>query len=162
MTKSTKSNVSCFITVRDPTLQKLTVVWVFLAAFGLTTLYLLLFVGRRLGWVRRPADPKIAWEASLVSNTSDLLLYPAVYISLTMVLSVTRAAQLADNDWGQTVGFAGAALYTSGGFMDVLLFTSVWNGIIAWRWGVWRDEPARRLSTFLPTEYHNGSGTQCV
>ena len=63
----------------------------------------------------RPVDPKIAWEAALVSNTSDLLLYPAVYIGLTMVLSVTRAVELAGNDWSQTAAFVGAALYTSGG-----------------------------------------------
>jgi|SRR5947207_270995 len=63
-----------------------------------------------------------------------LLLYPILYICLTMPLSITRLAQFAGNSWRISVVHAAAAIYCCSGWCNVLLYTLTRRGIISWNW----------------------------
>ena len=63
-----------------------------------------------------------------------LLIYPIIYICLTMPLSITRLSQFAGNNWGLPAIHAAAAIYCCSGWCNVLLYTATRKGIISWDW----------------------------
>ena len=63
-----------------------------------------------------------------------LLLYPVMYICLTMPLVITRVSEFAGNKWGLSSIYVGASIYSCSGFFNVLLYTATRKGIISWDW----------------------------
>ena len=61
-----------------------------------------------------------------------LLIYPAIYMLLTLPLSIFRIAQFAGKDWGISFVFFGAALFDCTGFINVLLYTCTRKGLVTW------------------------------
>ena len=50
-----------------------------------------------------------------------LLLYPVIYIILTMPLAISRIAEFAGQEWGLTYVYVGAAIFDCSGLANVLL-----------------------------------------
>ena len=63
-----------------------------------------------------------------------LLLYPVIYIILTMPLAISRIAEFAGQEWGLTYVYVGAAIFDCSGLANVLLYTTTRKGIISWSW----------------------------
>jgi hypothetical protein len=61
-----------------------------------------------------------------------LLIYPAIYMLLTIPISISRIAQFAGKDWGVSFIFFGACLFDCTGFMNVLLYTITRKGLVTW------------------------------
>jgi hypothetical protein len=61
-----------------------------------------------------------------------LLIYPAIYMVLTIPLSISRIAQFAGQDWGVSFIFFGACLFDCTGFINVLLYTGTRKGLVTW------------------------------
>jgi len=61
-----------------------------------------------------------------------LLIYPVIYIILTMPLSISRIAEFAGQKWGLKVVYFGAALFDCTGFINVLLYTTTRKGLVSW------------------------------
>lgn len=97
-----------------------------------------------------------------MAGTGSLLWHPIAYIALTMPLLVTRLAEMEGQDWGEGIAFTSASLYTFGDFVNVVLYTSEWNGLIRWKWGAWRQTPAWKLSFYLADTYSTIEGTDAV
>jgi hypothetical protein len=64
----------------------------------------------------------------------SLLWYPLVYLCITTPLTIGRLATFANDSWAEVAIFVGAALYSCGGFCNVLLYTTTRKGIVNWRW----------------------------
>lgn len=132
----------------------------------MSVLYGLIWFGKKMGFIStEKSDPEVAWQAELLDGAGSLLWYPLTYTALTLPLSITRMAEIADHaQWGPKVAFTAAALYASGGFVNAILYTAEFNGIISWKWGAWRQAPARKLS--IPLLDYNvsrvGSGSSMV
>ena len=76
----------------------------------------------------------------------SLLWYPLIYLCVTAPLTMGRLAQFADDDWATTCIFVGASFYASGGWLNVLLYTTTRKGIISWTWCGRNRKPSRRHS----------------
>ena len=78
-----------------------------------------------------------------------LLLYPVLYMIVTMPISISRIAQFAGHEWGLTFVYFAAALFECTGWINVLLYTSTRKGLVSWnRLAFWkRDENDLRPST---------------
>ena len=70
----------------------------------------------------------------ILRAATTLFCYLLVYIMLTMTLSITHLANFVYRDWGHTIIFAGASVYTCGGWCNVLLYTATRRGIVPWNW----------------------------
>lgn len=89
-----------------------------------------------------------------------LLCYPAVYICLTMPVSMARLALFAGHNWGVTAIQVGASIYVCSGFVNVILYTATRKGIISWNWLVPKrtaDFERRRLSLILSRRHLSSS-----
>jgi len=70
-----------------------------------------------------------------------LLIYPVLYILLTMPISISRIAQFGGHQWGLTFAHFGAALFSCTGFINVLLYTSTRKGLVSWsRLKFWKKD----------------------
>ena len=76
----------------------------------------------------------------------SLLWYPLIYLVVTAPLTIGRLATFANNSWAVMCIFVGAAFYASGGFFNVLLYTSTRKGIVSWSWFGWKKRSRRRKS----------------
>jgi len=61
-----------------------------------------------------------------------LLIYPVIYMVLTMPLSISRIAEFAGREWGLKFVYFGAALFDCTGFINVLLYTTTRKGLVSW------------------------------
>ena len=61
-----------------------------------------------------------------------LLIYPVIYMILTMPLSISRIAEFAGQKWGLKIVYFGAALFDCTGFINVLLYTTTRKGLVSW------------------------------
>lgn len=127
------------------------IVWVCLDALGMSALYCLMFLCNKLQSLTSHKSAILSWQTELLNGTASFLCYPIVYIFLTLPLSITRLNQINNQpDFGETIEFLAATMYTSGGVCNVLLYTAERRGIISFRWRAWFQSPARRLSFYLP------------
>src|SRR5271155_1062443 len=97
----------------------------------------------------RPNAPARRTYNRMNKVSVTLLIYPVLYILLTMPISISRIAQFAGQQWGLTFAHFGAALFSCTGFINVLLYTSTRKGLVSWsRMKFWkRDENDLRPST---------------
>jgi len=63
-----------------------------------------------------------------------LLIYPSVYILLTLPLAIERLLAFENKTWGYKGTYVGAGLFDSLGFVNAILYTSTRKGIIDWSW----------------------------
>jgi hypothetical protein len=69
-----------------------------------------------------------------------LLIYPIVYMLLTLPLSTARIAQFADQEWPLAVLHFGAGMFECTGWINVLLYTSTRKGLVSWnRLKFWKN-----------------------
>ena len=150
--KNTQSKESPFITVTPLWSRCWFKVWIFIDVLGMSAFYCLAWLGNQSPYLLplRRSDSEIMRLRELLQGPGSLLWYPLTYTVLVLPLSIVRMANIASKKYfGSTMSFVAASIYTSGGFVNVLLYTSVFNGIISWKWGAWRQGPARRLSRYL-------------
>jgi len=78
-----------------------------------------------------------------------LLIYPILFMIVTMPISIFRIAEFAGQNWGITFVHFSAALFECTGWINVLLYTSTRKGLVSWnRLAFWRkDENDLRLSS---------------
>jgi hypothetical protein len=70
-----------------------------------------------------------------------LLIYPLLYLILTMPICIARIAAFAGQDLGLPFTYSGAALFESTGFVNVLLYTSTRKGLVSWnRLAFWKKD----------------------
>jgi hypothetical protein len=70
-----------------------------------------------------------------------LLIYPVLYILLTMPISISRIAQFGGQQWGLPFAHFGAALFSCTGFINILLYTSTRKGLFSWsRLKFWKKD----------------------
>ena len=89
------------------------------------------------------ASPFIA-RRRMLQVARSLLWYPLLYLCITAPITIGRLSSLVNNSWSQPCIFVGAAVYASGGFCNVLLYTTTRKGIVNWRWGG-RDDREKEL-----------------
>ena len=97
----------------------------------------------------RPNAPARRIDNRMNKVSVTLLIYPVLYILLTMPISISRIAQFAGQQWGLAFAHFGAALFSCTGFINVLLYTSTRKGLVSWnRLKFWkRGENDLRPST---------------
>ena len=97
----------------------------------------------------RPNAPARRTYNRIKKVSVTLLIYPVLYILLTMPISISRIAQFAGQQWGSAFAHFGGALFSCTGFINVLLYTSTRKGLVSWsRIKFWkRDENDLRPST---------------
>jgi hypothetical protein len=97
----------------------------------------------------RPNAPARRTYNRMNKVSVTLLIYPVLYILLTMPISISRIAQFAGQQWGLAFAHFGAALFSCTGFINVLLYTSTRKGLVSWsRLKFWkRGENDLRPST---------------
>jgi hypothetical protein len=61
-----------------------------------------------------------------------LLIYPLLYMILTMPICIARIAEFVGRDLGLPFTYSGAALFECTGFVNVLLYTSTRKGLVSW------------------------------
>jgi hypothetical protein len=61
-----------------------------------------------------------------------LLIYPILYVIVTMPIVINRVAQFAGQEFGLTFAYFGATLFQCTGWINVLLYTSTRKGLISW------------------------------
>jgi hypothetical protein len=61
-----------------------------------------------------------------------LLIYPILFMIVTMPISIARIAAFAGQEWGLPFVYFGAALFECTGFINVLLYTSTRKGLVSW------------------------------
>jgi len=70
-----------------------------------------------------------------IDNVSvKLLLYPAVYVALTLPLSILRLYQFSGRSFNLKTIYFGASLWQLQGFVNVILYTTTRRGIVSWDW----------------------------
>ena len=70
-----------------------------------------------------------------------LLIYPILYMILTMPISIARIAAFAGQEWGLPFVYFGAALFECTGWINVLLYTSTRKGLVSWnRLKFWKKD----------------------
>jgi hypothetical protein len=68
-----------------------------------------------------------------------LLIYPILYVILTLPISMARIAEFAGHEWGLAFLHFGAGLFECTGWINVLLYTSTRKGLVSWnRLTFWR------------------------
>ena len=68
------------------------------------------------------------------SVSVKLLLYPAIYVALTLPLSILRLYQFSGRSFDLKTIYFGAAWWQLQGFFNVILYTTTRKGIISWDW----------------------------
>lgn len=100
----------------------------------------------------RPIAPARRTYNRMNKVSFTLLIYPVLYILLTMPISISRIAQFGGHQWGLTFAHFGGALFSCTGFINVLLYTTTRKGIISWsRLKFWKKEE----SDFSPSTGRN-------
>jgi hypothetical protein len=61
-----------------------------------------------------------------------LLLYPAIYVALTLPLSILRLYQFSGQSFNLKTIYFGASLWQLQGFCNVILYTTTRKGIVSW------------------------------
>lgn len=61
-----------------------------------------------------------------------LLIYPVLYVILTLPISMARIAEFAGHEWGLAFLHFGAGLFECTGWINVLLYTSTRKGLVSW------------------------------
>jgi hypothetical protein len=70
-----------------------------------------------------------------IDNVSvKLLLYPTVYVALTLPLSILRLYQFSGRTFNLKTIYFGASLWQLQGFFNVILYTTTRKGIVSWDW----------------------------
>ena len=77
-----------------------------------------------------PAARRTYHRINKVSTT--LLIYPILYVIVTLPISLSRIAQFAGQQWGLTFAHFGAALFECTGWINVLLYTMTRKGLVSW------------------------------
>jgi hypothetical protein len=68
-----------------------------------------------------------------------LIIYPVLYMIVTLPICISRIAEFAGKDMGLPFVYFGAALFECTGWMNVLLYTSTRKGIVSWnRLAFWK------------------------
>lgn len=68
-----------------------------------------------------------------IQNVSvKLLLYPTVYVALTLPLSILRLYQFSGRSFNLKTIYFGASLWNLQGFFNVILYTTTRKGIVSW------------------------------
>jgi hypothetical protein len=80
----------------------------------------------------RPNAPARRTYNRINKVSVTLLIYPVLYILLTMPISISRIAQFAGQQWGLAFAHFGAAFFSCTGFINVLLYTSTRKGLVSW------------------------------
>lgn len=88
-----------------------------------------------------------------INNVSvKLLLYPAIYVALTLPLSILRLYQFSGRSFNLKTIHFGASLWELQGFCNVILYTTTRKGIVPWDWvkQLFRRRPSKshELSQF--------------
>jgi hypothetical protein len=88
-----------------------------------------------------------------IHNVSlKLLLYPTVYVALTLPLSILRLCEFSGRSFNLKTIYVGASLWDLQGFCNVLLYTTTRKGIISWdsvkQWFMRRTSKPNQLSHF--------------
>lgn len=68
------------------------------------------------------------------SVSVKLLLYPAIYVALTLPLSILRLYQFSGRSFDLKTIYFGAAWWQLQGFFNVILYTTTRRGIVSWDW----------------------------
>jgi hypothetical protein len=89
-----------------------------------------------------------------------LLIYPILYMILTLPISVSRIAEFAGQEWGLTVVYFSAALFECTGWINVLLYTSTRKGLVSWnRLKFWKRDKNNLNPSNGRTERWSACGT---
>ncbi|KAJ6024713.1 hypothetical protein N7540_005510 [Penicillium herquei] len=123
----------CWMTTQHPTLRLFThYIWIFAAQFFNVVLYAIMFVQLR----RKISQSKILGASYTESLkrlnrvVSYMVLYPIVYISLTLPLSAGRMASVSGKSPSVTYFCVAGALMTLSGFCDVLQYTLTRKSVV--------------------------------
>jgi hypothetical protein len=71
-------------------------------------------------------------QKRMMQVASTLLWYPLVYLCCTIPLAVSRLATFPGDHWASISIFPSVAIYASGGWCNVLLYTLTRKGIVPW------------------------------
>nr|WDW19286.1 hypothetical protein [Penicillium meliponae] len=123
----------CWMTTQHPTLRLFThYFWIFAAQFLNLLLYAIMFVQLR----RKISQSKILGASYTESLkrlnrvVSYMVLYPIVYITLTLPLSAGRMASVSGHSPSVTYFCVAGALMTLSGFCDVLQYTMTRKSVV--------------------------------
>ncbi|KAJ5280052.1 hypothetical protein N7478_005424 [Penicillium angulare] len=123
----------CWMTTEHPTLRLFThYFWIFFVQFLSVLLYAIMFVQLR----RKIAQSKILGASYTESLkrlnrvVSYMVLYPIVYITLTLPLSAGRMASVSGKSPSVTYFCVAGALMTLSGFCDVLQYTLTRKSVV--------------------------------
>ncbi|KAJ5715240.1 uncharacterized protein N7483_012421 [Penicillium malachiteum] len=123
----------CWMTTQHPTLRLFThYIWIFAAQFFNVVLYAIMFVQLR----RKISQSKILGASYTESLkrlnrvVSYMVLYPIVYILLTLPLSAGRMASVSGTSPSVTYFCVAGAMMTLSGFCDVLQYTLTRKSIV--------------------------------
>ena len=84
-------------------------------------------------------------QINTVSTT--LLIYPILYMILTLPISISRISEFRGQELGLTFAYFGAALFECTGFINVLLYTSTRKGLVSWnRLKFWKKDSEKPLN----------------
>lgn len=86
-------------------------------------------------YTESPANPRTNTRQTYdqLNNVSiRLLIYPILYVILTLPISISRISEFRDQELGLTFAYFGAALFECTGFINVLLYTSTRKGLVSW------------------------------
>lgn len=98
---------------------------------------------------------QILSQKRMVQVASTLLWYPLIYLCCTIPLAVSRLATFPGDHWASVSIFPSVAIYASGGWCNVLLYTLTRKGIVPWSSLFERKkkkcDPTRRSSGYAPS-----------
>jgi len=91
--------------------------------------------------------------------STTLLIYPVLYVIVTLPISLSRIAQFAGQQWGLTFAHFGAALFECTGWINVLLYTMTRKGLVSWnRLQFWKrqEKNVRRTAAWNTRNIQGG------